>query len=441
MEEAKTADLATKLGKVYDHTLLLHLPQSQKCAYKYKTYPTLHGKVGTRLDLVECCQIDCKDRDLVVLLSKRGRRLDELYGNLCLDALDFLHVLDVGHALWQFSRAGIMHADVKAANMLVVDHLGKLIDFGFSMSYADLLKGNHSPLMGEATHYNYPYWPGVLRELVGFDEKMAALGKSMDDEGFDLTNLGPQLLELLESTDKHGFAQTLVSKATAIIEKGTIINNPTWDMFKDLSTTRSVECHNKSEFAKHDPHMDNPFFSWPTIFDNLKDYAQKALGVKVAPLDEDYLAAMRPVKSKLEEQLSTKLQKHEQEIAAYKAQQAQKTARQVVDTQEHNVVEIGDEHEEDVLQEGAKQTSTMQEGTMQKGTMQKSATPKRIQSSRAMPPPSVLGRQRKTKRSDTPTPSRRTLTPSRRDTPNPSRRDTPNPSSRVRLGSGPPTPR
>ena len=421
-EEAKTAELATKLGKVYDYRLLLHLPESQKCAYKYKKYPTLHGKFKLTRGLQECCRIDCKDRDLVVLLSKRGRRLDELYGNNVpyLDALDFLHVLDVGHALWQFSRAGMMHADVKVANMLVVDHLGKLIDFGFSMSYADLLKGNYSPLMGEPAHYDYPYWPGVLRELVGFDTpdgKMAALGKSVDDKDFDLARLGANLLELLESTDKHGFAQTLVGKATTILEEGNLKPNPTWEMFKDLSTTRSVACHNKSDFLKHDPYMDNPFFSWPTIFANLQAYAQKTLGVKVAQLDANYLEAMRPVKSELEAKLRIKLQEQQEEIAAHKAQYVQDTSKktqdqdvvQIGDEHEEGVVQIGDEHEEDVVQKSTKhEEDVLQKSTKQEGTKQTSATPEgtrlTVQSSRAMPPPTS---HRKTKRRDTPTPLKR----------------------------------
>lgn len=72
LEEAKTSRLAEKLDKVYDHRLLLHLPQSQKCAYKYSKYPSLPGKFRVTRTLQECCRIDCNDRDLVVLLSKRA---------------------------------------------------------------------------------------------------------------------------------------------------------------------------------------------------------------------------------------------------------------------------------------------------------------------------------------------------------------------------------
>jgi gamma-glutamylcysteine synthetase len=121
---------------------------------------------------------------------------------------------------------------------------------------------------------------------------------------------------------------------------------------------------------------------------------------------------MRPVKAELEAQLRIKLQEHEQDIAAHKAQQVQNTSKktqdqdvlQIGEEHEEDVLHIGDEHEQDVLQEGAKQASTMHKSNTQKSTAQVGTKQNSIQASRAMPPPSVF---RKTKRSDTPTPSRR----------------------------------
>lgn len=324
-----------------------------------------------------------------------------------------------------------MHADVKASNMLVVEHLGKLIDFGFSMSYADLLKGNYSPLMAESL--NYPYWPGVLRELVdvGLDEKITELGQSMDDNNFDPEIVGAELLELLESTDKHGFARTLVGGKTIggetmICEDNIVKSNPTWQMFKDLSKTRSVKCRNKSEFVKHDPYLDNPFFSWPAIFANLQAYTLATFGVQLAPLDEHYLDAMLPAKLVLEQKIQRKAQQEQEEVAAHKAQQEQATALQTLQEQEVRKRSMQEQEVvqesalQDVVQEGALQEqkvmqkrSIQEQEVMQEGAMQKVAV--RTKPIQAMQPPSQVNR--KTKRHNASNSSKRSRHTHRPSTP------------------------
>jgi hypothetical protein len=96
--------------------------------------------------------------------------------------------------------------------------------------------------------------------------------------------------EVFESVDKHGLAVCLLFDCYNWPKR-----TPDWLLFKDLDAPlRLYTCDTvkpTSQNTRFDPFYDTPFYSWPRILANLRQFFKTNLGVDAPALDDNYLSA------------------------------------------------------------------------------------------------------------------------------------------------------
>jgi serine/threonine protein kinase len=245
------------------------------CNYKEHQFPDL--KVGDKV--LKFCNTKNEDTylQLVVTYCERGQSFASYGENNQVDVakFDFVWFMDVAHALYKLSLNKYMHADAKPLNMVVSRNMGKLIDFGFLRSYEHLDMFDYYELERKK---HYEYWPLVFANLVR--------------DKVDTPKITSQeaRTEVFESVDKHGLAVCLLFDCYNWPKR-----TPDWLLFKDLDAPlRLYTCDTvkpTSQNTRFDPFYDTPFYSWPRILANLRQFFKTNLGVDAPALDDNYLSA------------------------------------------------------------------------------------------------------------------------------------------------------
>lgn len=244
------------------------------CFYKEHQFPDL--KVGDKVLKFCNTRNESTYLKLVVTYCERGQSFASYGDNNQVNVakFDFLWFMDIAHALYKLALNKYMHADVKLLNMVVSRNMGKLIDFGFLRSYEYLDTFDYFELERKS---HYEYWPLVFANLV---RDKVDTSKIASNE---------QRIEVFESVDKHGLAVSLLFDCYAWPKA-----QPGWSLFKNLSgPSRLYACDTVKptpQNTKFDEYYDKPFYSWPKILGNLKQFFKTNLGVETPALDS-YLAA------------------------------------------------------------------------------------------------------------------------------------------------------
>jgi len=172
-------------------------------------------------------------------------------------------IYDVLHALYQFAKHGYAHLDVKRKNVMVDNNIAKLIDFGWTKSYDEILAGNKT-LASKA----YPYWPNVLSSISKLSTAQIA----------SLQHRPNQMAELMQASDKFGFAMMLLQTEQPAETFQYHTKKPTIEMFQIIGKLRAWRCNynnnnnnQQTAFNKWDVHYDSRFYSWKQIYANLQD--------------------------------------------------------------------------------------------------------------------------------------------------------------------------
>lgn len=245
------------------------------CQYKESRFPDL--TVGNKV--LKFCDTEYNETglDLVVTYCERGRPFVS-YGKdekVNVASFNLLWFMDVAYALYQLSLKKYMHADAKPLNMLVSHGVGKLIDFGFLRQYDDLANFDYTELWRDEL---YPYWPAVFANLV---QDGVTTPKIVSEDA---------RTEVFESVDKHSLAVGLIYDTYSWTRK-----RPDWSLFKDLrGSRREYVCDSvdlSDENIVFDSHYNLPFYSWPTIFENLRAFFKQYYEVDTPVLDTNYLSA------------------------------------------------------------------------------------------------------------------------------------------------------
>jgi len=244
------------------------------CPYKENRFPDL--KVGKKVLKFCNTKYTTPGHELVVTYCERGTSFASYGKDEKINAarFNFIWFMDVAYALYQLSLKKYMHADVKPLNMLVSKGVGKLIDFGFLRSYQHANDFDYFELERDS---HYEYWPLVFANLVR--DRVDTLKIATEETR----------TEIFESVDKHGLAVSLLFDCYAWWPNP----KPTWALFKDLSAPpRLYKCVEPTrEDTQHDPYYDIPFYSWPAILTNLKDFFKTSLQVNTPVLDANYLSS------------------------------------------------------------------------------------------------------------------------------------------------------
>lgn len=245
------------------------------CHYKETRFPDL--TVGNKV--LKFCNTKYTQTglDLVVTYCERGRSFVS-YGQdekINVASFNLLWFMDVAYALYQLSLKKYMHADAKPFNMLVSHGVGKLIDFGFLRQYDDLANFDYTELHRDEL---YAYWPAVFANLV---EDGVTTPKVVSEDA---------RTEIFESVDKHSLAVGLLYDTYSWTRKW-----PDWSLFKDLRGARREYACDSVDLSDgnivFDSHYNLPFYSWPTIFGNLRAFFKQYYEVDTPVLDTNYLSA------------------------------------------------------------------------------------------------------------------------------------------------------
>jgi hypothetical protein len=197
-------------------------------------------------------------------------------------------IYDVLHALYQFAKHGYAHLDVKRKNVMLDNGVAKLIDFGWTRSYSQVLTEHNKTFAGKP----YPYWPTVLSSIARLSSAQIA----------GLQHQPDQLAELMQASDKFGFAMMLLQTKHKSDTLTYHVKKPSIDMFQMITTgstastastgnTRQLKCSDyvddgvtilPAKYNSWDVHFDCKFYSWKQIYANL----QACFGVPGPDLDD-----------------------------------------------------------------------------------------------------------------------------------------------------------
>ena len=208
MSESEFQDESEKAesirDRIQDHSGLMTMSLADnkgvcKHAVGAQQMPDIPTKDGTRH-----CGIELDEpTDLVVAIVKRCDKFPVM-----INQRNVFLIYDVLHALFQFSKAEIVHCDVKQTNIVVDNQTAKLIDFGLT-NHADYFKTMDDDMLAQA---KYQVWPAVLTRLFNIPVEERQAIEELDD--------------ILLDIDKHGFAVMLIYWLQYVG-----LTTPTWQLF------------------------------------------------------------------------------------------------------------------------------------------------------------------------------------------------------------------